>query len=84
MEPEILLFDEPDPELVGEVLKVIGSLAVEGRSMLVVTHEMGFARQVSDRIVFSIRGKSRKREKLKSNDPELASSAQFCEEPGTR
>ncbi len=56
MEPEILLFDEPtsalDPELVGEVLKVIRSLAAEGRTMLIVTHELGFARQVSNRIVF--------------------------------
>lgn len=56
MEPEILLFDEPtsalDPELVGEVLKVIRALAEEGRTMLVVTHELGFARQVSDRIMF--------------------------------
>jgi ABC-type histidine transport system ATPase subunit len=56
MQPEILLFDEPtsalDPELVGEVLKVIRSLADEGRTMLIVTHELGFARQVSDRIVF--------------------------------
>lgn len=56
MEPEILLFDEPtsalDPELVGEVLNVIRGLADEGRTMLIVTHELGFARQVSDRIVF--------------------------------
>jgi len=56
MEPALMLFDEPtsalDPELVGEVLKVIRSLAEEGRSMLVVTHEMGFARDVSNRVVF--------------------------------
>ena len=56
MEPEVLLFDEPtsalDPELVGEVLKVIRSLAEEGRTMLVVTHEMGFSREVSDRVLF--------------------------------
>ncbi|TCQ98021.1 amino acid ABC transporter ATP-binding protein [Neorhizobium sp. JUb45] len=56
MEPEILLFDEPtsalDPELVGEVLKVIRALAEEGRTMLIVTHELGFARQVSHRVVF--------------------------------
>lgn len=61
MEPEILLFDEPtsalDPELVGEVLKVIRSLADEGRTMLIVTHELGFARQVSNRIVFLHQGK---------------------------
>lgn len=56
MEPEMLLFDEPtsalDPELVGEVLKVIRGLAEEGRTMLVVTHEMGFAREVSSRAIF--------------------------------
>ena len=56
MEPDMLLFDEPtsalDPELVGEVLKVIQSLAEEGRTMLVVTHEMGFAREVSSRVIF--------------------------------
>jgi len=56
MEPEVMLFDEPtsalDPELVGEVLKVIRSLAEEGRTMLVVTHEMSFARDVSNRVIF--------------------------------
>ena len=56
MRPEILLFDEPtsslDPELVGEVLKVMRALADEGRTMLVVTHEMGFARDVASRVVF--------------------------------
>jgi ABC-type histidine transport system ATPase subunit len=60
MEPEILLFDEPtsalDPELVGEVLKVIRSLAEEGRTMLIVTHELGFARKVSSRVVFLHQG----------------------------
>lgn len=61
MDPEILLFDEPtsalDPELVGEVLKVIRSLADEGRTMLIVTHELGFARQVSNRVVFLHQGR---------------------------
>ena len=56
MEPEVLLFDEPtsalDPELVGEVLKVIRTLAEEGRTMLVVTHEMGFANDVSSDVIF--------------------------------
>lgn len=56
IEPEVMLFDEPtsalDPELVGEVLKVMRSLAEEGRTMLVVTHEMGFAREVSDHVIF--------------------------------
>lgn len=56
MEPDMLMFDEPtsalDPELVGEVLRVMKSLAEEGRTMLVVTHEMGFAREVSSRVIF--------------------------------
>jgi arginine/ornithine transport system ATP-binding protein len=56
MEPEILLFDEPtsalDPELVEEVLNVIRNLAEQGRTMLVVTHEMAFARDVSNRVIF--------------------------------
>ncbi|MGX1788190.1 amino acid ABC transporter ATP-binding protein [Bosea sp. NPDC055332] len=56
VEPELLLFDEPtsalDPELVGEVLAVIRGLAQDGQTMLIVTHEMGFAREVSDRTVF--------------------------------
>ena len=60
MEPEVMLFDEPtsalDPELVGEVLKVMRDLAKEGRTMLVVTHEMGFARDVSSRVVFMSQG----------------------------
>ena len=56
MEPKVLLFDEPtsslDPEMVGEVLDVMRSLAKTGVTMIVVTHEMGFARQVSDRVLF--------------------------------
>lgn len=56
MEPKIMLFDEPtsalDPELIGEVLSVMKKLAEEGMTMLVVTHEMGFAREVADRIIF--------------------------------
>ncbi len=60
MRPKVLLFDEPtsalDPELVGEVLKVIRQLASEGRTMLIVTHEIGFARDVSDKIVFFDQG----------------------------
>jgi ABC-type histidine transport system ATPase subunit len=55
-----LLFDEPtsalDPELVGEVLKVMRSLADEGRTMIVVTHEMGFAREVSNKVIFLHQG----------------------------
>ena len=61
MEPKILLFDEPtsalDPEMVGEVLDVMKSLAHTGVTMLVVTHEMGFARQVADRVVFMDTGR---------------------------
>jgi polar amino acid transport system ATP-binding protein len=60
MEPKAILFDEPtsalDPELVGEVLAVIRGLADEGMTMLIVTHEMGFAREVADRVVFLDRG----------------------------
>ena len=60
MNPEVLLFDEPtsalDPEMVGEVLTVMQSLANEGMTMLVVTHEMAFARTVSDRVVFMDKG----------------------------
>lgn len=61
MEPEIMLFDEPtsalDPEMVGEVLEVMTDLAKAGMTMVVVTHEMGFAREVSDRVVFMDSGK---------------------------
>lgn len=56
MNPDVILFDEPtsalDPEMVGEVLEVMKELAKEGMTMLVVTHEMGFAREVSDRVLF--------------------------------
>ena len=56
MEPEIMLFDEPtsalDPEMVGEVLEVVRQLAKDGMTMVIVTHEMGFAREVSDRVMF--------------------------------
>jgi len=61
MEPEVLLFDEPtsalDPELVGEVLRVMRQLAEEGRTMVVVTHEMGFAREVSSQVLFLHQGR---------------------------
>jgi polar amino acid transport system ATP-binding protein len=56
MRPKLMLFDEPtsalDPELVGEVLDVMRGLAVDGMTMVVVTHEMGFAREVGDQLVF--------------------------------
>jgi histidine transport system ATP-binding protein len=61
MEPEVMLFDEPtsalDPELVGEVLRVIQGLAEEGRTMIMVTHEMAFARQVSSQVLFLHQGR---------------------------
>jgi general L-amino acid transport system ATP-binding protein len=60
MSPKIMLFDEPtsalDPEMVKEVLDTMVSLAMEGMTMLVVTHEMGFARQVADRVIFMDQG----------------------------
>ncbi|MGI9276412.1 MAG: amino acid ABC transporter ATP-binding protein [Endozoicomonas sp.] len=69
MQPRIMLFDEPtsalDPEMVGEVLDVMKQLAREGMTMVVVTHEMGFAREVADRVLFMESG-----ELLEDNDPE--------------
>jgi len=69
MEPKVMLFDEPtsalDPELIGEVLDVMKQLAYEGTTMLVVTHEMGFARDVSDRVIFIDQG-----EIVEQGDPE--------------
>ncbi len=56
MDPEVLLFDEPtsalDPEMVGEVLEVMQKLATTGLTMVIVTHEMGFAKSISDRVLF--------------------------------
>ena len=61
MDPEVMLFDEPtsalDPEMVGEVLEVMKELAREGMTMVVVTHEMGFAREVADRVIFMADGR---------------------------
>ena len=69
MKPEILLFDEPtsalDPEMIGEVLVVMVTLAQEGMTMICVTHEMGFARKVADRVLFMDAG-----EIIEENDPE--------------
>ena len=60
MEPDVMLFDEPtsalDPELVGEVLKIMKELAESGLTMLIVTHEMAFAKEVADRVVFMDKG----------------------------
>jgi polar amino acid transport system ATP-binding protein len=61
MNPKVMLFDEPtsalDPEMIGEVLDVMKTLALEGMTMIVVTHEMGFAREVADRVIFMDEGK---------------------------
>jgi polar amino acid transport system ATP-binding protein len=61
MDPDVMLFDEPtsslDPEMVGEVLDVMKQLALEGMTMVVVTHEMGFAREVGTRVIFMDEGK---------------------------
>lgn len=69
MEPEVMLFDEPtsalDPEMVGEVLDVMKELAKDGMTMVVVTHEMGFAREVADRVIFMDGGRI-----LEENTPE--------------
>ena len=69
MDPEVMLFDEPtsalDPEMVGEVLEVMKALAREGMTMVVVTHEMGFAREVGDRVMFMDEGKV-----MEENTPE--------------
>jgi len=68
MKPKIMLFDEPtsalDPEMIGEVLEVMKTLAKEGMTMVVVTHEMGFAREVADRVIFMDEG-----ETLQTNTP---------------
>ena len=83
MNPDVILFDEPtsalDPEMVGEVLEVMKSLAAAGYTMIVVTHEMGFAREVSDRIIFMDGGyivEEGTPEKLFTN-PEMARTKEF-------
>lgn len=69
MKPKIMLFDEPtsalDPEMIGEVLDVMRTLAKEGMTMVVVTHEMGFAREVADRVIFMDEGRI-----LEESEPE--------------
>ncbi|AOZ03826.1 histidine/lysine/arginine/ornithine ABC transporter ATP-binding protein [Cupriavidus sp. USMAHM13] len=83
MKPDVLLFDEPtsalDPELVGEVLKVMQQLAAEGRTMVVVTHEMGFARSVSTQVMFLHQGKVEEagRGEALFADPQSARLRQF-------
>ena len=83
LDPEIILFDEPtsalDPEMVGEVLAVMRDLASEGRTMMVVTHEMGFAREVSTEVVFLEKGKVGERGAPEQifGDPQTAACKQF-------
>ena len=78
MDPEVMLFDEPtsalDPEMVGEVLDVMKSLAKRGMTMIVVTHEMGFAREVSNRVMFMDEGVI-----MEENTPEELFSNPKCE-----
>jgi len=77
MEPEVMLFDEPtsalDPEMVGEVLNLMKQLALEGMTMIVVTHEMGFAREVADKVLFMADG----------NIVEEGAPAEFFDDPKT-
>jgi polar amino acid transport system ATP-binding protein len=82
MEPKALLFDEPtsalDPELVGDVLEVMKNLAKEGMTMIIVTHEMGFAREVADRVIFMADGyivEEDKPEKIFTNPKEERTKA---------
>ena len=78
MDPEVMLFDEPtsalDPEMVGEVLEVMKALAKKGMTMIVVTHEMGFAREVSNRVMFMDEGII-----MEENSPEELFSNPKCE-----
>ena len=78
MQPKMMLFDEPtsalDPELVGEVLQVMKDLASDGMTMIVVTHEMGFAKEVADRVVFMYNG-----EILEVNSPDVIFNDPQCE-----
>jgi ABC-type polar amino acid transport system ATPase subunit len=81
MEPRVILFDEPtsalDPEMVGEVLDVMQNLARSGVTMVVVTHEMGFARKVADRVIFMENGRI-----IEQNNPQDFFTAP--QEPRTR
>ena len=85
MQPKIMLFDEPtsalDPELVGEVLNVMKNLAEEGMTMLCVTHEMGFAREVADKVVFMADGIIMEEGKPEEifNNPQNARTKQFLQ-----
>ena len=78
MDPDVMLFDEPtsalDPEMVGEVLELMKELAKEGMTMVVVTHEMGFAREVATRVIFMDEGKI-----LEENEPRAFFSEPRCD-----
>ncbi len=86
MDPELILFDEPtsalDPEMIGEVLEVMKDLAKEGRSMIVVSHEMGFAREAADKISFMNDGElvETKPPKEFFENPEHKSACQFLDQ----
>ena len=86
MDPELILFDEPtsalDPEMIGEVLEVMRDLAKEGRSMIVVSHEMGFAREAADKISFMDKGRlvETKPPKEFFENPEHESARQFLDQ----
>lgn len=82
MEPDVMLFDEPtsalDPEMVGEVLDIMKELALKGMTMVIVTHEMGFAREVADRVIFMDEGQIveiGKPDEIFSNPKELRTQA---------
>jgi glutamate transport system ATP-binding protein len=79
MEPKVMLFDEPtsalDPEMINEVLDVMTSLAGEGMTMVVVTHEMGFARRAANRVVFMAEARSSRRPSPNSSSPRHAATA---------
>ena len=85
MNPEVILFDEPtsalDPELVGEVLNTIRALALEHRTMVIVTHEMSFARDVADRAIFMDQGRIVEQGPAKElfSNPQHARTKQFLE-----
>ena len=86
MEPRVMLFDEPtsalDPEMVGEVLKVMQDLAESGMTMMCVTHEMGFAREVADRIIFVDKGQILENETPEEffTDPKHERAKQFLQQ----
>jgi len=85
MNPEVILFDEPtsalDPELVGEVLNTMRTLAQENRTMVIVTHEMSFARDVADRVIFMDKGNIVEQGPAKAlfSDPQHARTRQFLD-----